>query len=575
MRAYPETLAIRTINQYRKRDIIAYIGLRLYLDNRCAVRDRWAKEVATELTRDEDVCCYHTAKHYKERTKAGDFEYRDLDIPLPSEMLAEAALLDCCAMAGKQFGKGPSVFSYRLAQKHDRSGVFVPYFEGYRERHFAIASACKTHPDGIVVFTDIRKYYPSLSTKLVNDAWKRCSTDACLPAWARELGDKLIKKQDMARGPHGGILTGPMFSHLLANLVFLEVDSEMSAILPGGYFRYVDDVALVGDAESVATAETRLYELISALGLSPNHDKRLPVTTKDWLEGETDLDDDNHPASWKSFVGGLKQILVLRPYYGDWLKRELTSAGFRIDLVSYSSEVYEGDYLAKLRRLANFKRIWRKIRMKDVATVVAVGVNLRIRYMQLAHEALAGLPELTGYERKRRLQKLRLYLARLVYLAESSELGKLAVTFGRIPELELFSVIFEAIDSLDVSRLVNYGAGAAQAVAQPLRALGRSVKCSVTQWTEASLQARAVLCAYGIQLDEQNSSCLPWHPMNVFCEWTEARALLFADPESFYGRLALLQGNTDERRLTDLLSQAFDEDEPLAFEMENLVLESS
>lgn len=575
MRAYPETLAVRAINQYRKRDIVAYIGLRLYLENRCAVRDRWAKEVATELTLDEDVPCYHTAKHFKERTKTGEFEYRDLDIPLPREMLAEAALLDCCAMAGRHFEKGPSVFSYRLAQMNDRSGVFVPYFEGYRERHFAIASACKTHPDGIVVFTDIRKCYPSLSTKLVSDAWNKCSTDVGLSVWAREVGEKLIKMHANARGGNGGVLTGPMFSHLLANLVFLEVDSEMSTLLPGGYFRYVDDVALVGDVEAVATAEKRLYELISALGLFPNHDKRLLLTTKSWLEGETDLDDDNHPASWKSFVGGLKQILVLRPYFGDWLKRELTVAGFRIDLVSYSSEVYEGSYLTKLRRLANFRRIWRKIRMKDVATVVAIGVDLRLRYMQLAHEALAGLSDLTGYDRKRRLQKLRLYLARLVYLAEPSELGKLAVTFGRIPELELFSVIFEAVDSLDVSRLVNYGAGAAQAVAQPLRALGQRVKCSVAQWTEASLQARAVLCAYGIHLDERDSSCLPQHPMNIFCEWTEARAVLFADPESFYGRLALLHGNTDDRRLTDLLSQAFNEDEPLAFEMENLVLESS
>jgi hypothetical protein len=213
--------------------------------------------------------------------------------------------------------------------------------------------------------------------------------------------------------------------------------------------------------------------------------------------------------------------------------------------------------------------------LKDVATIIATGNALQKRYMQMAREALDGVSLLTGYARKRRLQKLRLCAARLVYLAEPEELSKLALSFGRVPELELFSVIFEALDTGDVSRLISYGASAAQAVAQPLKTLGRRIRCCRDQWTEAALQARAVLLVYGLQLDEQGSARFPRHPMNVFCEWGEDRFSLFADPQSFFGRLALLHGQTEERKVEGLLSQAFDEDEPLAFEMENLVLESS
>jgi len=34
-------LAIKALNQYRKRDVIPYLGLRYYLDNTSARRDRW------------------------------------------------------------------------------------------------------------------------------------------------------------------------------------------------------------------------------------------------------------------------------------------------------------------------------------------------------------------------------------------------------------------------------------------------------------------------------------------------------------------------------------------------------
>jgi hypothetical protein len=57
-----------------------------------------------------------------------------------------------------------------------------------------------------------------------------------------------------------GILTGPMFSHLLGNLVLRELDEECSKSLPARYFRYVDDITLVGDADAVARSQDILHE---------------------------------------------------------------------------------------------------------------------------------------------------------------------------------------------------------------------------------------------------------------------------------------------------------------------------
>lgn len=43
----PQLLALRAANQYRTRDIMAYLGLRYYFANQCASRDRWAEEVSS------------------------------------------------------------------------------------------------------------------------------------------------------------------------------------------------------------------------------------------------------------------------------------------------------------------------------------------------------------------------------------------------------------------------------------------------------------------------------------------------------------------------------------------------
>lgn len=45
----PELLAVRAVNQYRRRDVIAYLGLRYYFANTCAITDKWAKDISSHL----------------------------------------------------------------------------------------------------------------------------------------------------------------------------------------------------------------------------------------------------------------------------------------------------------------------------------------------------------------------------------------------------------------------------------------------------------------------------------------------------------------------------------------------
>lgn len=73
-----ETLAKRAVFQYRRRDILAYASLRLYLRNQCALRDRWSRNVALGLELDKNYSNYNHIRQYKERDDQGCIDFRDL-----------------------------------------------------------------------------------------------------------------------------------------------------------------------------------------------------------------------------------------------------------------------------------------------------------------------------------------------------------------------------------------------------------------------------------------------------------------------------------------------------------------
>jgi hypothetical protein len=157
----PEILAVRAINQYRRRDILPYLGLRYYLANRCALRDRWAGDVASHLVISRTKPIYFSALHFKEHQAGKPVEHRQMHLPGPNEAFAEAALLNECSRHREAFQALPCVFSYRFAPADSPEGIFEMYFSGFRERHTAVANACRQDTNATVLYTDIRRFYPN------------------------------------------------------------------------------------------------------------------------------------------------------------------------------------------------------------------------------------------------------------------------------------------------------------------------------------------------------------------------------------------------------------------------------
>jgi hypothetical protein len=186
----PGILPVRAVNQYRRRDLLPYLGLRYYLENAAAQSDAWARHVATDLVLTRTALPYFRVYHFKGLGTSNSVERRQILLPGPNEALAEAALLEECARCSGAFGSPSCIFSYRLSGGKDRSGIFENYFLGLRARQAAVAAACDSFPIGLVQYTDIRRFYPSIHPDLALKGWRQEAEKGKLSPTYRDLGEK-------------------------------------------------------------------------------------------------------------------------------------------------------------------------------------------------------------------------------------------------------------------------------------------------------------------------------------------------------------------------------------------------
>ncbi|MDD2599332.1 MAG: RNA-directed DNA polymerase [Kiritimatiellae bacterium] len=567
----PELLAMRAVNQYRKRDIVGYLGVRLYLRSICAVRDRWAREVSTFLATHVAKPMYHESLHFKERDhRTNEIVHRRVCIPTPNDILAESALFDACSKCGNSFLTAPMVYSYQLASGKERWGVFIPYFYGFKKRHRDIADAARQAKNDSVVYTDIRKFYPSITYERALAAWMSASKGSGLPNKYVLLGRNMLKgNRDFCSDAEQGVLTGPMFSHLIANLVFRSIDEKMTEAIPNGYFRYVDDIALVGSRADVMQAEQKLNDLLDQSGFEVHPKKRFEISADEWLKGENDFNDESDSISWKTFIGKMKRLLVYKPELTEEITSLLSKNGFRIRPLNYSSAINDQHYLARLRFLITKVWVRKSIYRATPAILVHEAKQLNERYMHAFWDWVNKKAD-NKYEQKRRIHGLRRYASKLIYLAAPEDLSRIAEVLLCIPEMEIYGVIFDAIDSGNVSKLVLYGADVAYAAVCPLLITHQSVICDINLPTDAVRQAIAILNLYGLKIRIRGAE-LSKNEMNQFCEWKSDWSVSEDEEYSYFDELASLHGFSSQSLHQEILSSAFDVNDDMISDIAELL----
>ncbi len=565
----PGVLAVRAVNDFRRRDILGYLGLRYYLDNTAARSDDWALRVAVDLVMSRSTPGYFNAEHFKEVSEGGRIHHRYMSIPGPSEALAESALLAECAKYPGVFGNPACVYSYPLNRQESRSGTFLPYIAGLRRRQLEIASACSAARSGVVRYTDIKKFYPSVSLDVALAAWRTHCDLAKVSALFRELGEKLLDDYGKASNrEERGLLIGPMFSHILANLVFRELDHKFSANLPARYFRYVDDIALVGTSDDVARSLSMVRGRIASLGLLLHEDdspKNLEVPCIAWLVSRDDFREQRKGVSWMALIGSLKQFLVLHPEQRRELQSVFLQHGFRVPLMDYSIAARERDFLHKMLHFASRNWFRRKALAETPAQLVNRAIRLRDRLESTFHRFFGEAVAIDGFERKRRLPRLRYCAARLVYLSQEDRLRSLGGLAAEIPELFFHSRVMLAVSGQDLDRVIEMGTNTAQATAQPLKAAGVEVSTTYKTFEKAKEQSLAVFLMNGLKVSRPQPTQLPESEVVRFA--THGTELpMMKSPDAFLREIACLHGISVEPRHPMMLDRAFDEDESLAMD---------
>jgi hypothetical protein len=574
----PELLAVRAINQYRRRDVLAYIGLRYYLKNSCTLTDFWARDISTHLVSTRGYPIYFRSPHFKEISE-GEVVHRNIFVPGPNEILAETALLYECSKY-PAFRSSSDVYSYHFPSPKSKAGVFKTYFPGFKSRHNSIADACRNMDDAKVRYTDIRKFYPNIPSEVAIAEWESVCSLSNISTTYRDLGEDLLRNhRETAIAQNEGqcLLIGPMFSHLIANIILAKVDKAISNKMGGKYWRYVDDIVLVGDVNQVNSGRELLSSMLSDIGLVLHDDgKDFEVDSNEWLEGAHDFDG-SEGVLWSRLVADIKRFLIARPEQRNDLVRAFSENGINIPLLDYSAAVLESSYLNKLSDWL-IRNTWSLSSVKSltVRKFVEVAIRARRLYTKKINELLDQNSEIKGYARKRLVTKLRFYAGRLLFLATPEILTSLSSATDDYPELILHSRALGTIQSRDVTHLLELGTNAVQAAAQILRINNSSVKCSLSSFREVELQGIAILRLNGINIDftEYEISETTKDPLNQFALGINPIELMKSD-DPFIREISCLRGIEEPLRHEWLLNTAFDRDEQLIFDIINQLHQSS
>lgn len=566
------TLAVKALNQYRKRDIFPYLGLRYYLSAKASANDRWIREICTRLLVDTKVSGYLRTYHFKCFGEEG-VEHRDIYLPSPNEILAEVALITEISKY-ESFKPRSYVYSYRYTDWREKEGVFQAYFNGFKERHRHIAEACRNAKDGVVFYTDIKKFYPSIRSSDAISVWQKACEQSDIGDEYRIIGQEILKRHNaicVEDGSGKGLLTGPVFSHVIANLLLGEVDVLMHEATGGNYWRYVDDVVFVGGCDEVAEWRKILVDKLDELGLVLHDgDKDFQVGCDEWLKGEHDFND-SFGVSWVSLIADVKRFVLANPYKVDELRDAFRDAHIRIPVLDYSSVANESTYLERFQDwMRKYKWAKGSVRRITIEGLVAQAINCEREFGIELDKLLAGAFDLSIFERKRIVPKMRYLSGRLLYLASRDRLHDFSARLSIFSELELIAETMSAIATRNISKIVTMGSNAAHIASQLMVVEGSEVFVDAELVDSAALrQSLAVVELNGLS-------------HNYISDRDDLRKLALAEgikelmssENVFIREFACLHGVSLSRH-QEMLSSSFDRDEELALDVLNQLQSSS
>jgi hypothetical protein len=499
---------------------------------------------------------YQIVPHFKGFAEDGSVVHRQMAVPTPNEALAETALLVECEKHDV-FANPENVFSYYLAPPDYRLGAFFHYLPGLRRRQIQIANACRSRQaSGGVRYSDIKAFYPSITGEIARRAWDAIARPVLAPAFY-QLGERLIEQHVSANVTERAILTGPMFSHLIGNIVLRRLDTEIAPRLPASYFRYVDDLAFVGTDHEIAKSETVVKDWLEENGFElhgPDSPKTIEVSAKEWLTSADDYAETPASRRWARLAQLIKRWLIVNRGEHHKLSEALLLAGFRIPIRDHAVAVEEAGYLERARAWLR-----RGGKRPTVSRILKLAEGLRSETDADLDRCLALVSVADSFGRKRLVPKLKLLAGRSGFLSTTERMGALKRNLSDVPELALQRRIVDALLKRRIDEVLPLGANAAQSTAQLFRAAQIPAAVGALGTGEASDLGLAIFRLNDVPVTIGSEGGLPSTPLLRLATSPPDSDLMNSE-SAFVREMACLHGR-GEARFSQLVNSAFDFDE--------------
>jgi len=571
------TLATKALATYRTRDIIPYLALRYYLNTPSSKTNYWISNICSRLANNTKKN-YIRVKHFKECIE-GENIFREIFYPAPNEALAETYLINEVSKV-KSMHPDEYVYSYLFEKSTSKNGIFVRYFDGLISRQKDISSACKLNIDKKLSYSDIKKFYPSINIEEAKKVWLEHSSKNSLGTKYIELGLTLLENQRVAArffNDNEQLLIGPSFSHVIANLILKDIDNKMHIMTNGHYYRYVDDIIMIGTENDIEQWRENLKKTLLEQKLEL-HDKTkdFVISTNEWLSGENDFSD-NLSREWGYLIGDIKRFLLLNSEDKDNLEEAFKSRGIRIPVLDYSNSVRSESYIKKfLFKYKVNKWFRRKSHSLSISKLLASAESCKLKYIHLLNQLDETFQSNeSAYEKKRKVPKIRYLAGRLLYLLPENDLQKLLEKTIKYPELYLLNAITESLITRDVTQVINMGVNTTQAAAQLLVANGSDVKLDVSQIenndSDVIEQSISILGLYNLNYPEVD---INGEFIKLLSGTEQDMSEMMDSKNDFIKEFACLHGIAPINHLK-VLKSGFDEDEEIVLDLLDQIQPSS
>jgi hypothetical protein len=488
------SIIVRSLNHLRRTHLPSYIGLRRLLNSTSSDNiESWLPKYIINKSISSREQSYIKFKLFK-GIRDEEPIYRECYAPSPTSALMEAFVLSLMSKFAV-FKNTKNSYSY-LWPESEKSGYSYQYFfDGYRRREKDIEQAILSNNNSVVYITDIRSFYPSIPKEILIKRFNQLVE--------QEGGDDYSKRMltntghCLISGECAGIPIGSSLGHAMANIVLRELDIQFEHKNDISYFRYVDDIALVGNKASIENSINVISKYLDKYGLTLHSGKTEIIEGEKWVKSKRFY----RELTEIGFEEWKQNLLFILAYSGiefNRFKDILRSNDFNLPCWQFRSLIKYNRFCAFLKKF-EYRFYNKKLKFPSLSDTIKEGSWIRDKAFQNLNIILSQPNTESNNELNIRNQAIKFLISRLIYLSPYERYGELISYIEGISEFKNIEVLIKSLLDGDVSEIMTYPGQTVNSFCQIFKDLNDGKKCIIKNIDDdASASSLHSMIIYGL-----------------------------------------------------------------------------